>query len=83
MNRRGPKLTEAQRTELLTVYMENGFEAAKPLALSLGVLPRYVAALARSRGHTNNYHRRPNPKAVVMFKDPRWARAVAIGPVSA
>lgn len=83
MTRRGPKLTEAQRTELLKTYLEQGFEVAKTLAISLSVSPRCIAPLARSRGHMNNYHRCPNPKAGVTYKDPRWARAIAVGAVRA
>jgi hypothetical protein len=81
--KRGPKLTETQRIDLLAVYLSQGFEAAKPVAISLGVTAKYVAALARKRGHTGNHHRRQNPKTAMTYNDPRWARAIAVGPVTA
>lgn len=76
------RLTEAQRQELLTAYLANGFTATKPMAIAYGIAPRYLARLARRAGHTHNYPRtRAAPKS--KYKDPRWQRAIANGAVIA
>ena len=82
--KRGPKLTSAQRQQLLTCYLEQGYDAAKPLVESLGVHAKYPARLARKNGHTNNYRRKG--RAVVRkgnSGDPRWQWAIERGPVVA
>jgi hypothetical protein len=78
--KRGPKLTQAQRRQLLTCYLEHGFHATRPLAESFGVRARYLAQLARNNGHVNNYRR--GDRAVVRTgNDPRWQWAIERGPV--
>jgi hypothetical protein len=82
--KRGPKLTSAQRQQLLTCYLEQGYDAAKPLAESLGVHAKYPARLARKNGHTNNYRRKG--RAVVRkvkFGRSSLARVIERGPVVA
>lgn len=83
--KRGPKLSPAQRQQLLTCYLENGFHAARPLAESFGVRAKYLSKLARNNGHTGN--RRRNAACAVIRKapppDPRWQWAIARGPVLA
>jgi hypothetical protein len=78
--KRGPKLTQAQRQQLLASYLEHGFHATRPLAESFGVRAKYLALLARNNGHLNNYGR--GDRAVVRTEnDPRWQWAIERGPV--
>jgi hypothetical protein len=80
--KRGPKLSATQRQQLLTRYLEHGFHATRPLAESFGVQAKYLAQLARSNGHVNNY-RRGDPAVVrkPTENDPRWQWAIERGPV--
>lgn len=71
-------MTEAQRNEVLRVYVMEGYEAVKPLAIKYGVNPHYIAELARRRGFYGN---RQSRRYKDSKRDPRWERARAIGMV--
>lgn len=73
-------MTEAQRNEVLRVYVMEGYEASKPLAIKYGVNPHYIAELARRRGFYGN---RQSRRFKDSKRDPRWERARAIGLVVA
>jgi hypothetical protein len=82
--KRGPKLTAAQLEQLLSCYLEQGYDAAEPLAESLGVRAKYPARLARKNGHTNSYRRKGRADVrKANSGDPRWQRAIERGPVPA
>lgn len=84
---RGSSLTKEQRETLLHAYRDKGFQAAKPLAISFGIAPRYVARLARENGITGNYFRGQLGVMATVKKqkyiDKRWKIAIERGAVTA
>lgn len=80
----GPKLTAEQRAQLLKLYLEQGYQAASKLAVSLGVSGRYPSQLARKHGYVNNYQRSGRSYGrKTGAKDRRWQWAIERGSVSA
>lgn len=71
------KITESQREQLVRVYLESGLRVAGPLAISMGVSPKYPGILASTSGR-----RRPGQKGTDM-NDPRWAWAIQRGAIIA
>lgn len=78
------KLTPEKRAHLLKIYIEKGFYAAKPVAESYGISPRYLAKMARKNGYFNNFQSK-YPTAIPRQKwtDPRWQWARERGAVRA
>jgi hypothetical protein len=72
---KGKPTTKAQRARLLEVYLERGFQAAKPLAIEYGFDPGNLAQLARNAGHIQ----RPVVSQVRQTRNAMWARARANG----
>lgn len=85
------KINEAQRQEILRVYKTEGTKAAGALCVKLGVSARYYSKLACERGVATKKARplTPEQKAAMRAQitrpcnDPRWAWAIARGPVEA
>ena len=50
----GVRLQNKKREHLLNVYLNEGFEAAKPLAMEYLVTPQYISMLARKSGCSCN-----------------------------
>jgi hypothetical protein len=87
-----PKVTEAQRLEILRVYKTEGVKAAEALCVSLNLSPRYYSALASNRGVSVRKRKplTPAQKAKMLATvqrddsyDYRWKWAVERGPVFA
>lgn len=76
---KGRPTSKAQRAKLLEVYIEQGFHAAKPLAIQYGFDPDNLAQLARNVGH----YQRPVVSEIVQSRKKMWERARANGPVIA
>jgi hypothetical protein len=77
-------MTAAERDQLVITYLEVGSDAARAMAIDLGVSPRYVAKLLRQRGIDNTTKRgakmgRPRDDK----HDPRWQWAIQRGAVIA
>jgi hypothetical protein len=84
------KINEAQRQEILRVYMEEGTDAAGALCISLGLCLRYYSRLASERGVVRRKVRpltsaqKAKARSIVHKDDShdhRWAWAIARGPV--
>jgi hypothetical protein len=78
------RMTAAERDQLVITYLETGSDAARAMAIDLGVSPRYVAKLLRQRGIDNTTKRgakmgRPRDDK----DDPRWQWAIQRGAVIA
>jgi hypothetical protein len=77
------KVSIQQRHQLLQVYLHMGQEVAAELCTEYGVGPYYARSYAQTIGLC------PQRKTTgggdiaygVDHEDPRWARAVAVGPV--
>jgi hypothetical protein len=81
--KRGPKLTDEQRAQLLKLYLEQGYRAASALAVSLGASERYPAQLARKNGYTNNHQRAGRSYGhKTGARDHRWQWAIQRGAIS-
>lgn len=52
---REPKITPAQRAQLVEVYLKQGFQAAKPLAIEFGISPGNVCKYAKRDGRTRRH----------------------------
>lgn len=76
-------MSDDDRNKLVAAYLDSGYAVAKELALAYGVSPRYVSKLLRQRKIPNVTKRGAKPGGVRSVNDPRWARAIAIGPVIA
>lgn len=85
------KITPEQRHELLQVYLHLGPEISAELCLEYGVCAKYAAAEAATLGlgrpiwragnrYKDNLVNAPLPKS---HADPRWQRAIDVGPVTA
>lgn len=72
------KLTEAQREQLIRVYLSGGIRAAGPLAVSMGVGRKYPGNIANTTGR----HRQPKLRGR-SENDPRWAWAIVRGAIIA
>jgi hypothetical protein len=85
-----PKITEAQRQEILRTYMVNGTKAASVLCVSFGLHPRYYSGLASLCGVATKKAKPLTPqqrakigRPTVNHNDPRWSWAIDRGPVVA
>lgn len=85
-----PKVTEAQRQEILRIYKIEGVNAASALCVSLGLHPRYYSGLASGRGVAKKKSKPLTPEQKAKMRsqvyredcnDPRWAWAIARGAV--
>lgn len=86
------KISEAQRQEIIRVYLNDGPKAAGALCVSLGLCLRYFSKLASERGVVRRKARpltaaqKAKMRSVVHRDDShdhRWAWAIARGPVVA
>jgi hypothetical protein len=77
-------MTDNQRDMIADAYIAGGYPAAKIVAQSCGVSPRYIAKLLRKRGIPNTSRSTVGkcPQRRNTSMDPRWSRAIAIGQVS-
>lgn len=69
------KISEAQREQLVRVFLSDGIRVAGPLAVSMGVARKYPAQLAATSGRRRTKRRTTNDA------DPRWAWAIERGPI--
>lgn len=81
------KITPEQQAELIALYHEHGQAASAAKAVEYGVSPKYASSIAASLGlgrplwrKGNRYKDQPR-RAVRSLNDPRWAKAIANGPV--
>lgn len=76
-------LTPKQRKELFACYRQCGVVGVRKLAVEWGFSPKYFRVLPGRHGvQVNPRPDRVQPKPS-KWEDPRWARAIAIGPVVA
>lgn len=81
---KGIALTAEQRDTLVDAYLQQGFDAARSMAIEYGISPRRIAKILRERGIPNTTKRGAKPgRKPAERDDARWARAIAIGPVIA
>jgi hypothetical protein len=73
------RLTDRQREQLISIYLQRGFKAVTPIALKYGIAPTTVADIARRRGH----YQRPVVSEVIRSRAAMWERAIANGKVIA
>lgn len=81
MNRKS-KISEETKQDLLEHYLQHGYAQSLARCASLGLSPKYAANTAAAMGlhrHKNNGTKTSTRSA----NDPRWARAVAAGAVTA
>jgi hypothetical protein len=79
------KISSGQRYELLQVYLNLGYGPARELSAEYGVARDYAAKHAHELGiqPRRKFRGGGTVTASVDHKDPRWARALAIGVVVA
>ena len=82
---KGRALSLEKKRYLLHIYLTNGYTAAKPLAIKLGVSPRIISKYARAAGHKG---RRGRESGIWKGIGSRyvadaalWQRAIERGPV--
>lgn len=79
------KISPRQRDRLLQVYLHMGQQVVEPICIKLGLAPDYAAKHACEIGVNPRRKHRGSGKPIVAVNhsDPRWSRAIAIGPVIA
>lgn len=81
------KITPAQRHELVQVFLNLGRDVAGDLCVEYGVARGYADKMVRESGKLNPHREKPRGGGNIAFgvnhSDPRWAWAVARGPVVA
>ena len=84
------KVTPEQEAELIQLYRHGGLAATAELTAQYGISPKYPANVAAVMGIKRPRWRKGNryvdnnvDRSVRTVKDPRWARARAIGTVIA
>lgn len=82
MNRRG-KITPNQRNQLLQIFLHMGLDEAQRMCVEYGVAPKYAQTVAYTLSLTTTDRRGKEKAYGVDHNDPRWARAIANGSVSA
>lgn len=88
-NPRG-KITPEQQHELLQVYLHLGHGPSAELGIEYGVSPKYASSIAASLGMGrplwragNRYKDDHTQRSTKGHDDPRWARAIERGTVTA
>lgn len=76
---KGKPTTKEQRARLLEVYLDRGFQAARPLAIEYGFDPHNLAQLARNAGHKQ----KPVISEIRQTRKKMWDRAIQNGSVTA
>lgn len=76
---RGRKVSIEKERELVKLHIEQGPTASAEACKALGLHPRYAATSASVLG-LRRAERRGRPSC--RDKDPRWARAIANGPIT-
>lgn len=77
-------LTFDQKRYLLHIYLTQGFNAAKPIAIQYGINPRTISNYSRAAGHKGKRGREAGQQYEKGTPNsPRWQKAIERGAVTA